>query len=56
MRALDASVFFPPLDLCTDNGAMIAVAGLARLQRAACGRNDGAFTVHPRWTLQQALA
>ena len=26
-------VFFPPLDLCTDNGAMIALAGLAKLKR-----------------------
>ncbi|MEF9943928.1 MAG: tRNA (adenosine(37)-N6)-threonylcarbamoyltransferase complex transferase subunit TsaD, partial [Burkholderiaceae bacterium] len=28
-----AAVHFPPLHLCTDNGAMIAAAGLARLQR-----------------------
>ena len=26
-------VYFPPLDLCTDNGAMIALAGLAALRR-----------------------
>ena len=25
-------IFFPPLSLCTDNGAMIAIAGLKRLQ------------------------
>lgn len=49
-------VFFPPLALCTDNGAMIALAGLAALRRAdaaALGRQLG-FAVHPRWALAEA--
>ncbi len=46
-------LYFPPPDLCTDNGAMIAVAGLARLQRNAPVPGT-AFTVHPRWTLAEA--
>jgi tRNA A37 threonylcarbamoyltransferase TsaD len=32
---------------------MIAMAGLARLQRGAVNQ-DRAFTVHPRWTLAEA--
>jgi N6-L-threonylcarbamoyladenine synthase len=43
-------LFFPPLDLCTDNGAMIAVAGLARL-RAEPASPSTAFAVRPRWPL-----
>jgi len=43
-------VFFPPLDLCTDNGAMIALAGLARL-KAQPPESSGAFEVRPRWPL-----
>ncbi len=50
-------VYFPPLSLCTDNGAMIALAGLARLRRAMA-RDHGsyAFAVHPRWSLAEAVA
>jgi N6-L-threonylcarbamoyladenine synthase len=51
-------VHFPPLDLCTDNGAMIALAGLAALRRldaATLGRRLG-FAVRPRWTLAEATA
>jgi N6-L-threonylcarbamoyladenine synthase len=45
-------LFFPPLDLCTDNGAMIARAGLVRLR--AGQRSGPGFSVHPRWPLEQA--
>jgi len=50
-------VFFPPLDLCTDNGAMIALAGLAQLKRTRDPSINGrqlAFSVHPRWSLAEA--
>jgi len=53
--ALDAAaakrgfaVFYPPLALCTDNGAMIAYAGAQRLKFA---REAGGFGVKPRWDL-----
>lgn len=50
-------IFFPPLRLSTDNGAMIAVAGLARLQsmkpeEIEALRGKKAFSVKPRWALQ----
>jgi N6-L-threonylcarbamoyladenine synthase len=44
-------VYYPPPQLCTDNGAMIAYAGhvrLARLGESACG---GPLRVRPRWDL-----
>lgn len=50
-------VFFPPPDLCTDNGAMIALAGLAKLKRAReipGATRDLAFSVYPRWSLAEA--
>ena len=47
-------VFYPPLELCTDNGAMIALAGALRLA-AANYKSAGshAFTVRPRWDLEE---
>ena len=43
-------VFFPRLEFCTDNGAMIALAGALRL--AAGQRQDAAIHVQPRWSLE----
>lgn len=42
-------VFYPPLEFCTDNGAMIAFAGAQRLQQASF--TDGAYAVKPRWDM-----
>jgi N6-L-threonylcarbamoyladenine synthase len=45
-------VHYPDLSLCTDNGAMIALAGALRLQRwPDQSAKDYAFTVKPRWDL-----
>ena len=47
-----ARVYFPELALCTDNGAMIALAAAMRLQRGiAALSSDYAFDVLPRWPL-----
>ncbi len=49
---LGARVHYPPLHLCTDNGAMIALAAALRLQHGLADlRQDGAFDVRPRWPL-----
>jgi N6-L-threonylcarbamoyladenine synthase len=59
-RQLDAraararvSVFYPELEFCTDNGAMIALAGALRLQAGATAKPAGAFAVRPRWPLAE---
>ena len=47
-------VHYPELHLCTDNGAMIAMAAALRLQRGrATAQRDYAFDVKPRWPLDQ---
>jgi N6-L-threonylcarbamoyladenine synthase len=49
-----AAVHYPPLALCTDNGAMIALAAALRLQHGlAVPQADGAFDVRPRWPLAE---
>lgn len=48
---LGGKVFFPRLEFCTDNGAMIAFAGAMRLVHG--GHPAGVFTVKPRWDLQE---
>lgn len=43
-------VYFPRLQFCTDNGAMIALAGAIRL--AAGQQQDETIAVYPRWSLE----
>ncbi|KVW97308.1 tRNA (adenosine(37)-N6)-threonylcarbamoyltransferase complex transferase subunit TsaD [Thiobacillus denitrificans] len=48
------SVFYPRLEFCTDNGAMIAYAGAQRLvsqQNSPPAQADLTFAVKPRWEL-----
>jgi N6-L-threonylcarbamoyladenine synthase len=48
-----ARVHYPELRLCSDNGAMIALAAAMRLHSGAeVARHDLAFDVHPRWALE----
>ncbi|RKT59615.1 O-sialoglycoprotein endopeptidase [Azonexus fungiphilus] len=46
-------VHYPELEYCTDNGAMIALAGCLRLQAGTPAKPAGAFAVQPRWPLMQ---
>jgi len=45
-------VFYPSLEFCTDNGAMIAFAAALRLQQQEAKR-DYRFNVKPRWDLAE---
>jgi len=45
-------VFYPDLEFCTDNGAMIAFAGTLRLAQQQ-GEKDYRFNVKPRWNLAE---
>jgi len=49
------TVFYPDLEFCTDNGAMIAFAGALRLAKQQ-GKKDYRFNVKPRWNLQEISA
>ena len=46
----NAHVYFPAIEYCTDNGAMIAYAGALRLLAGL--RDDDIFDVLPRWSLE----
>jgi N6-L-threonylcarbamoyladenine synthase len=49
-----AQVFFPPLEFCTDNGAMIAFAAAQRVSRGLVDLHAArthSFDVRPRWDL-----
>lgn len=59
MRKRGMEVFFPPIKLCTDNGAMIATAGLERIkhmseEEIAKHFKNLKFGVKPRWRLKDA--
>lgn len=59
MRKRGMEVFFPPIKLCTDNGAMIATAGLERVKHMsekeiAQHFKNLKFGVKPRWRLKDA--
>jgi N6-L-threonylcarbamoyladenine synthase len=50
-QAAGAEVYYPRLEFCTDNGAMIAYAGACRLR---AGQHDGLeINVRPRWSLEE---
>jgi len=50
-------VFYPELELCTDNGAMIAYAAARRLEaRRRTAPTGYEFTVRPRWELGELPA
>ena len=61
-RGRGAQVFYPELEFCTDNGAMIAFAAALRMQHEPritnheSLRGSGSFTVRPRWDLATLAA
>ncbi len=54
VKKLGGRVFYPELELCTDNGAMIAFAAMLRIKAGLLPASDGshAFSVRPRWNLE----
>ncbi len=48
------AVFYPKLEFCTDNGAMIAFAGAMRLRQE--GHRTMNFPIKPRWDLETLSA
>ena len=54
MAKLGGEVFYPRHEFCTDNGAMIAYAGMQRLK--AGETQELAISATPRWPLEQLAA
>jgi N6-L-threonylcarbamoyladenine synthase len=54
LAQVGGKVFFPPLRLCTDNGAMIAFA--AALKYPEPPASTPSFPIFPRWDLAEAAA
>jgi len=53
---IGGQVFYPELELCTDNGAMIAFCGAQHLLQGDQTQSvGGAFAVHPRWPLDRMV-
>jgi N6-L-threonylcarbamoyladenine synthase len=47
-------VYYPELEFCTDNGAMIAFAGAMRLKRNPdLATRNYSYNVFPRWPLHE---
>ncbi len=53
MQSMRGEVYYPRLEFCTDNGAMIAYAGLQRLKAGQINQN---IEVRPRWPLNELEA
>ena len=52
-EAIGAVVYYPKLEFCTDNGAMIAFAGAMRLESGETeSLKPGRFTINARWDLE----
>ncbi len=54
MKKRRGEIFYPRLQFCTDNGAMIAYAGA---QRLLAGQQDSlSFAATPRWSLEELVS
>ena len=58
-RQRGIAVFYPELEFCTDNGAMIAFTAAMRMQQdpsVVTRQSSRSFTVRPRWDLETVTA
>lgn len=53
MQQRHGQVYYPRIEFCTDNGAMIAYAGMIHLKKQQS--SDLAITVKPRWPLSNLI-
>jgi len=53
-RDLDVEIYYPRLEFCTDNAAMVAYTGYRRFQLGDIDR-DLQFKVYPRWEMGKAM-
>lgn len=53
LKKRKAEAYFPPMEFCTDNGAMIAFAAAQRISRGLVdlSNQEHGFDVRPRWDL-----
>lgn len=51
LKAIGGQAYYPRLEFCTDNGAMIAFAGCLRLMKGQHNPKD--FSVKARWSLDE---
>ncbi|ATF09664.1 tRNA (adenosine(37)-N6)-threonylcarbamoyltransferase complex transferase subunit TsaD [Candidatus Enterovibrio altilux] len=51
MSSIDGQIFYPRMEFCTDNGAMIAYAGMQRLKNGE--HTDLSVKAFPRWPIDQ---
>jgi N6-L-threonylcarbamoyladenine synthase len=58
VRGHGAQLYYPEIEYCTDNGAMIAFAAAQRLKHSSLIPHPSPleFTVRPRWGLESLAA
>ena len=55
-KKININVHYPAPEFCTDNGAMIALAGHYRLLSGQSNTITMKFLVKPRWNLEELEA
>ena len=53
LSRIGATVYYPRIEFCTDNGAMIAYTGCQRLLRAPAAYSSVRVEARPRWPLDE---
>lgn len=51
----NVTTYYPRLEFCGDNGAMIAFAGAMRLQKMSTNITNTRFSARPRWSVEELM-